>query len=543
MNKDLKLIKKHYGEKMMHLCRELFPTLLEQEGLLSKLMLDTFAPSRFLYDDIVESNNIEEFKNYIYEIVDLKRQDELKTNKTPKELLSEAGYDLYECKTEDEIQKFKKYYAPGEELCTFNGGRLNRCHVFFAIKKNVDEIKRENFKTPERQDEYGTSVISIQFSRGNINTLSIKNRYNHRVSNPDATFSNNLENIIEGLTNSFEKEYNLNINQNEYKNFDLPDYVKANDGKFYKYNYEINNIYYCPDNIIIDNFEVKQYPKERYIILDYFIIDLVNKKIELYDNELKDCFIDGFKNIDKINIINHKETGNKKIEIIIPNKDKIIIIVDKANRIIEYRNSNLRKVGNNFLRFNEELKYIGLPNLVSVGHHFLHCNKSLEELELPKLLKLGDDFLYCNCNLKNFKFPLLMQIGNNFLPFNKELLEIELPNLIEVENNFLWYNENLKKLIAPKLQKIGYGFLWYNIALEELFLPNVTRIGDSFLYQNEKLLNLDLPKLLKLGHSCLFHNIKMNYLNLPEVIEIGDAFLCQNKCLTKIKFPKFKKHY
>ena len=29
MNEDLKIIKKHYGEKMMHLCRELFPTLLQ----------------------------------------------------------------------------------------------------------------------------------------------------------------------------------------------------------------------------------------------------------------------------------------------------------------------------------------------------------------------------------------------------------------------------------------------------------------------------------------------------------------------------------
>ena len=29
---DLKLIKKHYGEKMAHLCRDLFPTLLEEEG-------------------------------------------------------------------------------------------------------------------------------------------------------------------------------------------------------------------------------------------------------------------------------------------------------------------------------------------------------------------------------------------------------------------------------------------------------------------------------------------------------------------------------
>ena len=42
MNKDLKIIKEKYGEKMMHLCRELFSTLLEEDGLLSKLMLDNF---------------------------------------------------------------------------------------------------------------------------------------------------------------------------------------------------------------------------------------------------------------------------------------------------------------------------------------------------------------------------------------------------------------------------------------------------------------------------------------------------------------------
>ena len=38
----------------------------------------------------------------------------------------------------------------------------------------MDEIKREDFTEPMRQDKYGTSVISIQFTRGDINTLSIK---------------------------------------------------------------------------------------------------------------------------------------------------------------------------------------------------------------------------------------------------------------------------------------------------------------------------------------------------------------------------------
>ena len=33
MKNDLKIIKRKYGEKMMHLVRELFPTLLEDEGL------------------------------------------------------------------------------------------------------------------------------------------------------------------------------------------------------------------------------------------------------------------------------------------------------------------------------------------------------------------------------------------------------------------------------------------------------------------------------------------------------------------------------
>jgi len=31
--------------------------------------------------------------------------------------------------------------------------------------------------------------------------------------------------------------------------------------------YEINNIYCCPDNIIIDNGEVKKYDKSRYLVI------------------------------------------------------------------------------------------------------------------------------------------------------------------------------------------------------------------------------------------------------------------------------------
>ena len=194
MNNELKTIKKIYGEEMMHLCRELFPSLLEKEGLLLSILKNNLAPTNCFASDIQKNKLHEEFKDWIYSFINVEENNKIITNKTPFELMEEKGYTLIECKTEDDIQSFKKYYAPNEVLCTiYNGGRLNRCHVFFAVKKNVDEIKR--FPNPQREDDYGTSVISIQFSKGKTSTLSIKNRYNHTVNNPDATFSNNLENI------------------------------------------------------------------------------------------------------------------------------------------------------------------------------------------------------------------------------------------------------------------------------------------------------------------------------------------------------------
>ena len=50
---DLKVIKKLYGEKMSHLCRELFPTILEEPCKLSTLLQEKFEPSKILYEDLI----------------------------------------------------------------------------------------------------------------------------------------------------------------------------------------------------------------------------------------------------------------------------------------------------------------------------------------------------------------------------------------------------------------------------------------------------------------------------------------------------------
>ena len=536
MNTDLKRIKKVYGEKMAHLCRELFSTLLEHDGLLYELITSHFAPNKYLYDDIILNNLEENFKNYIYSLYDVEKQ-EIIVNKNPSELLSDAGYDLYECKSEEDIQSFKKYYAPWEELCTFKGNRLEKNYVFFAVKKNVEEIKRENFKKPTRQDEYGTSVISIQFTKGKVNTLSIKNRYNHSVNNPDATYSNNLDNIIEGLTNSFENFYNLKIDYND-KKFEIPGYVRAIDKKYYKYNYEIDNIYYCPNNIIIDNYKVNNdyVDGSKYILLDYFIIDLKTKKIFTYDKYIDDCFLDGI-TIEK-NTIQKLNNGNRIITI----NDSIKIILDKTNKIIGYSNPNSKIIDDNFLFYNDTLSYLYLPNVKKIGDNFLGCNNSLlsiilpsveviadyflssnsvlEEAYMENLTKLGDCFLNNCVKLNKILIPKVIRIGDNFLSWNKELQSIYLPNIVYIGKDFMCNANKIKIISFDNLKIAGSGFFKYVELVDVIKLPSLKIVDRDFFKNVITVKSMNMP-LLDKNNIYFLSNLKhCDSINIGNVSDI-----------------------
>ncbi len=515
MNNDLKIIKKKYGEKMAHLCREFFPTLLETEGLLINLMLEHFEPSHDLYENIIEQGKETEFKDYIYSLVDVEDNNKEIVVKTPKELLADAGYDLYECECEEDIQKFKKYYAPGERLCTFKGGRLDICHVFFAVKKNVDNIKREDYPNPNRQDEYGTSVISIQFTRDASHTLSIKNRYNHHVNNPDSTFGNNLDNIIDGLTESFGKYYGL-VQQHPNSKFELEGYVRASDNKYYIYNQEINGIYYCPNNIIIDNFEVKRYDKEKYIIFNYFILDLVKKEVRLYDQNMRESFPDTISNIRKIEV--ERKEKEKEIKITLPDNNEVLIVLDKDNRMIKYENQNTQEVKDIFLELVTSLQELSMPNLQKAGNYFLSFGSKVRKLNLPKLQYARDCFLNYNMALEEVDLPSLEEVGNNFLSSNRKISHLNMPHLQRVGSYFMFENKSLKKLDLPLLEKVDDSFLNENIRLKEVNLPSLKIVGRSFLRKS-----VDLEKLY-----------------LPALEEVGDDFLFCYRIFKKEKFHSFK---
>lgn len=540
MNYDLKIIKKKFGENMMKLSRELFPTLLEEEGLLSGILLDNFNPSKTLYDDIKKNCLEKEFKMFIYSFLN---RDEVIENskKNPKELFEEAGYDFYECKTEEDIQKFKKYYAKGEELCTFRGKRLDICYVFFAVKKNVNDIKRENFSNPIREDEYGTSVMSIQFTRDEAHTLSIKNRYNHTITNcnPDATYHNNLENIIPGLTKSFENEYDL-IQFNPSTDFEMKNYVRGRDGKFYKYNYEINNVYYCTDNVIIDNYEVKKLEKERYILLDYFIIDLKEKNIILYDNEIGDSFPKCIDNIIRIDVIN--DSPYKKI-IIVGENGNMIIKIDHNNRIIELENDAAKKIENDFFNKSKYIKKLYMNNVKTIGNRFLNRNKSLEEISFENLEEIGDNFLEYNESLNNLPLENVKKIGNSFMFYNKnlELKKMTMKNVVEIGNSFMFINNSIEEVNFPNIQKIGDNAFFSNKTLRKIHFPRIISVGDCFLENNNLVTQIYFPNVRKIGINFLKNNQIMKEIYMPNVIEIEDGFLQCNTSLNELNISSAKK--
>ena len=158
-----------------------------------------------------------------------------------------AGYDTVIFDDKEKIAECKKYYAAGEVICTYNNlsGRMSQYHMLVAVKKDVDKIQRS--KTPQREDEYGTSILNIQIAK-NGSHMSIKNRYNHTVSECDSTLNNNLDLLVPGLQAKVLGYYNiasLNKRKNYYKNI-----VNIN-GVYLKYVTEVENVYF--GNFVLDS--------------------------------------------------------------------------------------------------------------------------------------------------------------------------------------------------------------------------------------------------------------------------------------------------
>ncbi len=534
---DLKWIKKHYSESLSHLCRREFPTLLETEGLLSEVLEKKFAHSKCLGDDLQDEDNLSAFKDIIYyEISDKEEKQDKDDNfeKTPEELLKLVGYTLYpECLTEEDIQSFRHYYyrpdgktptyfkgktpeyRKGEELCTFNGDRLNSCRVWFAVKDNVDDIKRENFKKPERQDEYGTSVISIQFPKSKLLSFSIKNRYNHTVKRPDATFSNNLENIVPGLTSAFEKQFGVTI-ENGGQNA-IKDYILGSDGKYHRENVEIDGIHYCENNIIIDQEgNITQLPPH-IILVDNCVIDTKTNKIHSYDGNTSSTpnYTEG---IISINVEKGKN-GERIITVRFKDKEDIQISYGKHNEMLSISDPNLQHMKDGYCCLNRYIKSINFPNLQDIGNDCFNNANRLTSLNLPNLQRIEN---VCFENMDSLK-------------------SIFLPNLHTI-GIYCFGNRNaLTSLTLPNLQKMGYGCFGNTDFLTSLELPNLKSMGYGCFENAESLKVLELPSLQEMGKNCFKNANSLTSLKLSMLQNINSRCFENVDSLASLEAPALQK--
>lgn len=538
LNKDLKYIKKKYGEKMMHYCRECFPTILNVPGKLVEILNTHFyCVKDSLYNDIKENHKESEFNDFVYSNAGLKNEYDIRdVSKTPKELLDDAGYDLFECKTVEEVNSFKKYFILGEQLCTFldPASRLENKYVFFAVKKNVLDIKREDFIIPDREDEYGTSVISIQFTRDKYNHLSIKNRYNESVNNPDSTFDNNLDNIVPELTMSFYKTYGIKEVYFENAEFQMENYISVNE-EYFKFNYKLNDIYYCTNNVIVDNNNVIRYDPEKYIIMDYFIIDLVNKKVDVFDNKLRDSFSEVIGKIKNIEIVR----GEKDKKVYITNEEDNIfeLTLSFDNKLIGIKNNMLDKLPNRFLISGEYLKNMEFSNVREIGNDVLYANTDLEYFNLSKAEVIGNYFLANNIKLTNINLNKTIMIGDDFLKRNIIVESINFDSLQRVGNSFMFSNKGLSSIVIPNLSYTGKCFFKLNDKVLFASFPSLQETGDFFMNDAKNLRMFEADNLRVSGDMFLMANKELDYISLPNLIKTGKLFLAANQIIMSVNLP------
>lgn len=154
---------------------------------------------------------------------------------------------------------------------------------------------------------------------------------------------------------------------------------------------------------------MEDFKNSKKILLDNFVLDLENKTLTQCDSYwYYDSFVDAFENIEEIVLSKNEENRTIKLVISTVGDEKPAIIeVNEKNEIVKYINENIVEIGNGFLRNNDNLEELNIPNVKVIGHDFLMNNNALKELNFPNLEKAGIRFLHFNNSVKVFNVPKL----------------------------------------------------------------------------------------------------------------------------------------
>lgn len=551
----LKIIEKQNGRALAlalagrNITREILP-LLEYVGhvepsvnLLTYLSEAMFSSQQ----ENFEEEYLKEFLTQEYsEDDDLLQACENKDYQTVAlKLLEKAGYVAYIADTIEKQNALKTYFAEGEELCTFKDPlRFKTYHTIHYIKKeliddlpgfykaleandekalseifakNKDVIKRS--AVPQRQDEYGTSVGSIQILKTG-GFISIKNRYNHSVAGCDQTFDSNPDKIIKGLSTALRLCFGV-----EFSDTKLPEgLINSQKGYIMQYYLERMNVYYGEKAYMVDGIITPL--SEDQIAVEDMVIDLKEKKIF------------SPKTIGKVRFFDKVLTEKAK------KRRALAVTKDKKNNALILR---MQEEGRNWQHFmtikNGRLVKVSLPRIRTT---YLRIDNypELTEVYAPDIEKVNDFFCSTCPNLQFVKCDNLKEIGMNAFPTKGHICAPKIAhfdmNAFLEENDCAPINLNLNllhvfsqeckgKSVSVKKKQKGTCEICVdgvpvitaeNGNITKIHLPSTTHLPKCGICYLKHLKEFSAPNLVKIEKDN-FVSVSLDIFDCPKLQEVG----------------------
>ncbi|MBQ8250629.1 MAG: hypothetical protein IJY92_01800 [Alphaproteobacteria bacterium] len=422
------------------------------------------------------------------------------------QLAQKAGYRVIYADTLEKQNLIQNLFLPNEELCTFKDSyRFKNYHIFHLIKEGAEKLNRADFYgKEEREDEYGTSVLSIQISKQG-GFIKICNRYNHTVENPDNTFYSNPDAIIDGMTLAIEKFIGQHI---ETGGVDVPNGYLNFDGCLYKYHLESDNIFFGTDFYIKDN-HVHFINKDYQMIVDCFLVDLKENKIK----PLHDMSGDGRKVVYFHSTFNHVALILKEME--------------QGGRLTRRKENDSDVVlldGRAILKSKQGvMTYLHLTKPFEYKGNLFCYHDSIEEVYLDNLEKMDSvelfaSFFSCS-NLKVLSLPKLKEVSSGSISHLPMLRELDLKNVEKVGRGCLNYLGRVISLELPRLKELDSFSLSHNKFMQSIILKNLKELKKESITYHPLLTRVELSSdMQEIHETALQHN----------------PFLVQKKALFKI---------
>ncbi len=264
--------------------------------------------------------------------------EEQAVHMNPIDLLDKAGYKAYIVKNLKDQNAIEGYFRNGEKLCTFRDpDRLKHFYIINAVKKEClgdDKLPESEWhikpsNNPEREDKYGTSVISIQVLKTG-GFISIKNRYNHTVNNPDNTLNSNPDNIIHGLADAIKHWFNVDFGAQKVQ---VPDGYTILNKQVIHYNQEIKGIYFAND-FYMENGKIKEINKQTQLMLPRdLMLDVQTKTVKSIAGENK-TWADALTKLISNKKIQINKTADGTKEILA--NGKVVFSINPSNSLFKY---------------------------------------------------------------------------------------------------------------------------------------------------------------------------------------------------------------